>query len=166
MIDMIVTVNNFEIVQGKLHRFPRTIDKVIRQSLKDYFNQDFRPMLSKGIKGFKLPNVPARNAPLYAEYKARRWGVTHSLGYLSGRMHEGAMAVKPEVRTVANRTVLKANFDNIPSGSYPYLPVVHEGLDNLSQAYPFVEGVRMVTHNRMMQRVEAGLSTAWNRTDT
>lgn len=163
MIAIDIKVQNFERVRGKLRGFPKAVNESIRISLKDYFFQDFRPMLGRVIKGFRAANVPAQNSPRYADYKARRWGVSHSLGILTGRMHSDAMNVEPEIRTSLNKTQLRASFDQVPRGGFPYLPVVHEGLDGLHKSYPFVEGTRMMTHKHMMRRVMAGLSQAWKR---
>lgn len=163
MIDINIQLDNFERVHGKLHRFPRRVDESLRQSLRDFYLQDFRPMLNRIVRGFKAPNVPAQNAPKWADYKAKRWGIRHSLGVLTGKLHQGVMAVKPVIRTVSNRTHLEARFDQIPKAGYPYLPVVHGGLNGLWKSYPFVEGARMMTHDSMMRRIEAGLSGAWNR---
>lgn len=162
-VDIEIKVQNFERIHGKLKRFPRAIDGAVRRSLSSYYHRDFKPMLSAILKGRRAANVPARNSPRYAAIKAAKYGVNHSLGILTGRLHSGAMSVRPNIRTTANRTLLSADFGDVPHVDYPYLVVVHDGLDRLHQEYPMVEAARMMTHDKMMKRINEEVSQAWDK---
>lgn len=158
-----IKVNNFESVSGKLHRFPKAIDEALRRSLSSYYHRDFQPMLGAILKGRRAANVPARNAPRWAAIKAAQYGISHSLGILSGMLHAGAKSVRPTIRTSSNKTSLIADFSDIPHTEYPYLTVLEMGGDGLHQAYPVVEGARLMTHDKMMKRVNEEVSQAWNK---
>ncbi len=163
VVEMEVVLRNFETVQGKLHKFPKNIDKSLKETLQLYFDQDFKPMLSKVLKGFRAANVPGVNAPRYAAKKKSMWGISHSLGMMTGHLHAGAMNEKAHIRQYGNKTTMVAQYDSVPRGGYPYMVVVHEGLDGLHKQYPMVEGARLMTHKKLMSRLDSGLSQAWNR---
>jgi hypothetical protein len=158
-----IKIDNFEQVHGKLKRFPKAIDGAVRRSLSSYYHRDFKPMLGAILKGRRAANVPARNSPRWASIKAARYGISHSLGILSGSLHAGAMSVRPYIDTRNNRTLLTADFSDVPHVEYPYLQVIEFGLDGLHQAYPVVEAARLMTHDKMMKRVDQEVSQAWDK---
>ena len=163
-VEISIKVDNFERVEGKLRRFHKAIDIELRKSLSSYFNQDFQPMLSAILTGRKAANVPSKNAPRWAAIKAAKYGINHSLGLLTGMLHASAMSVSPTIRTAGNRTTLLANYGDIPYGDYPYMMIVHEGFDRLQKPYPMVEGAALMTHNKLMQRVNSEISQARDKT--
>lgn len=156
-------VRNFAHVQGKLSGFPKQTENEIMDALLKYYDKDFKPMLGRIILGFRGRNVPARNAPRWAAIKASTYGIGHSLGRITGKMHRGAMGVRPEISKSGNRINLHANFNDIPKDDYPYLVVVHEGLDKLHQPYPVVEAARSMTHTRLLKRLDDSVSNAWKK---
>lgn len=158
-----IKVHNFKRVSGKLKRFPKAIDGAIRRSLSAYYHRDFQPMLGAILKGRRAANVPARNSPRWAAIKAARYGVSHSLGILTGSLHAGAMSVRPQIRTTHNKTILEADFSDVPHAEYPYLAVVHDGFDRLSRAYPMVEGASLMTYKKLIRRVNEEVSQAWDK---
>ncbi len=162
-VEINIQVQNFERVHGKLSRYPKHIDMAIRDALKEYYDSDFKPMLNRILKGFRAVNVPAHNSPRWASIKASVYGVHHSLGILTGKLHTDAMAVEGYIIKIANKTQLEADFSVVPKAGYPYLTVVHEGGDGLTQPYPFVEAARFMTHKKLLKRLESKVSQAWDK---
>lgn len=162
-VEVDLRVRNFHHVKNKIHGLPKNLILANRDTVRDYFHQDFKPMLSKVLKGFRAANVPAMNSPRYAQIKASVYGIRHSLGILTGFMYNDAMAVEPKISTQGNRVVLTASYDNVPQAGYPYLPIVHEGLGGLHKAYPMVEGARFMTHKKLLKRLDSNVSQAWKK---
>ena len=161
-----ITIDNFELIDGGLRRFPKALDEAIQRSLKDYYYQDFKSLLGRGLKGWKIRGVPSQNAPNWAAIKSRVYGITHSLGELThgAGLHAGAMQVEPRIQTARNRTTLTADFNRVPSTGYPYLPVIELGLDHLHKKYPIIEGVQIMTEKKLIQRLESNVSEALKKT--
>lgn len=163
-VDLSITTNNFERTQNRLRRFSKNVDDALHQALREYYYDDFKPMLNRTLKGFRARGVPARNASRWASIKSSRYGINHSLGLITGDLHRGAMAVEPRIVKERNRTRLNADFSNVPEGRYPYMEVIHEGLDGLHRPYPMIEATRRMTHKMLLKRVERNTSKAWNKT--
>lgn len=173
VVEVSLTTNNFKRVHGKINRFPKEADLRIRQKMSDYFEKDFKPLLNRVMKGFKLAGVPAINVGRWVGIKQSMLGVSHSLGIHNGypgrpasRMHPQAMAVKAKIHTGRdNRTTLKADYSNIPEGAVPYLKIIHEkGMGNQRQDYPFVDATVKATEKKFLRRVSQGVSDTWNST--
>jgi hypothetical protein len=162
-VGMSIKVQNFERVQDKLHRFPKAVDSAIRFTLREYYDEDFRPLLRRVLGGFGAKDVPAQNAPTWAAIKLRAYGISHSLGEITGDLRRDSMAVEPRIFTAANKTELVADFSDVPKAGVPYMPIIHEGLDRLQKEYPMVEATRMMTHRKLLQRLDENLSKAWGK---
>lgn len=162
-VTVTIRVPGWQRIENKLNGFPKATLNEIEKGLKTYFYQDYKPMLNKVLKGFRGRGVPTKNAPRWARIKASVYGINHSLGILTEQLHTGAMAVKPKITRARNRTILKADYGDIPKSGYPYLVVVHEGKDRLSQPYPMVEAAQLMTHRRLLKRLDNSVSDAWNK---
>jgi len=159
-----VKMHNFERVRGKVYRFPKAIDEVIRESLGQYYTDDFMPWLRRGVKGMAIRGVPRRNAARWAAIKSSAYGIDHSFGHISGRLERGIDDVEAKIKTTGdNKTTLTADFSQVPSGEFPYFEIINEGWGNLHKKYPIVEGVRQMTQKRLVRRMEKNLSRAWDR---
>jgi len=166
-----VKMHNFARVQGKVYRFPKAIDEVIRESLGQYYTDDFMPWLRRGVKGMAIRGVPRKNAEPYATIKSNSYGIGHSFGKVRRSRHDegghiirGIEEVEAKIKTTGdNKTTLTADFSEVPSGEFPYFEIINEGWGNLHKKYPIVEGVRQMTQKRLVRRMEKNLSRAWDR---
>jgi len=156
-----INVHNLVPVIRRSSKFTKGLRATIRKSLVDYYNLDFKPMLKKVLSGFRAFDVPSKNAEPWASKKAIYHGISHSLGRVTGQMQDDAMGVEPRIRSLRTRTSINANFGNVPRSDYPYLVVVHEGLDKLHKAYPMVEAARIMTHRKLINRLESNISKTW-----
>jgi len=119
-------------------------------------------MTKRIIRGYHGRGVPTTNTEPWASYKARRYGISHSLGTITGKLYAGVSGLEPDITTFQNTTTLHADFSNIPADDkFPYLKVVHERGDRLRQRYPFVRAAREMTHKNLLRRLNKTVSDAW-----
>jgi hypothetical protein len=124
-------LRNFVEAEQFFEKLPDELLSTFRKTMSDWYYRAFIPNLQEVIVSGISDKFPYRNrSERWARYKNARWGVNHSLGRLSGRLHDEVVRAHPTFTRTGFRTEMKVSF-NQPfylrylegRGKYHYPPI-------------------------------------------
>lgn len=129
-----VTTRGLDDAQINAGRAPELITLGVKTGMNKWYRERFlRRILEIIEKGGPRGRIPA-NVGKYRTWKINRYGISHPLGILSGRMYFGVIATQPKIRETRGKEV---RFSVDYRHPY-YIAYVHDGTSRHVRR-PFVE---------------------------
>jgi len=136
---MDVTTRGLDEAIVNLNKFPDLITIGVAQKLERWYNTRYKKTVLRVIEtGRPISRIP-RNVGRYAEEKRRKYGFTHGLGLLTGKLYFSVATAQFNITETRGKEVRFAVVYKEPF----YIAYVHEGTKwNNYRRRPFVEVAR------------------------